>query len=152
MDSLQFLDAPDPSTVDTDNNLLADSWEAFLYGRLGGSPFADTDGDNYSSLQEMLEHTDPDYDTSAPSVAAIDLRPPHFYLTGLGGRNFRLDWQWPTFYQDRIGFFVDGTTDFGTYQRIINSVPGDNQGRYTTPVDATTHPPAYFYRAGMKLK
>ena len=74
------------------------------------------------------------------------------YLTGLGGRNFRLDWQCLPFFQDRIGFFIDGTTDFGIYQRIISSVSGDTQGRYTTPLDASTHPTNYFYRAGMKLQ
>lgn len=152
VDDISFLDAPVPPTVDADNNLLADSWEGFLFGTLGNNPFADTDGDGYSSLQEMFEWTDPDYATSAPAVPVVDLRPPRLFIEHFGGRNFALSWQWPTFYQDRIRFFVGGTVDFRDHLRIIDSVPGDSQGRYTTPVDASSHPPSYFYRAGMELK
>lgn len=152
VDSITFLDAPTLPPDDSDNNLLADSWEAFLYGTLGNNPFADTDGDGYDSLQEMFEWTDPDYPSNVPAVPIVDLRPTHLFIEDLGSRNYLLSWQWPTYYQNRIGFFINGTEDFNTYQRIIDQVPGDAQGHYLAPINATTHPPTYFYRAGMKLR
>jgi hypothetical protein len=152
VDSIEFLDAPRLPIEDTDNNLLVDSWEAFLHGRLGNNPFVDGDGDGYSALQEMFERTDPAYATSIPGVPPVDLRPGRMAIEHLGGRDYLLSWWWPTFYQDRIGFFVDGTENFVTNQRVINEVPGDPAGFYEVEVDATTHPPTYFYRAGMELK
>jgi hypothetical protein len=152
VDSIEFLDAPPLPVEDMDNNLLVDSWEAFLYGQLGNNPFVDADGDGYSDLQEMFEWTAPDFATSQPGVPVVDLRPPRLAIEHLGGRDFLLSWQWPTFYQHRIGFLIDGTEDFQTYDRVINQVPGNPAGFYQTEVDATTHPPSYFYRAGMKLK
>jgi hypothetical protein len=152
VDSIEFLDAPSLPIRDTDNNLLVDSWEAFLYGRLGNRPFVDFDGDGYCSLQEMFEGTDPDYATSRPGVPVVDLRPGRMAIEHLGGRDYLLSWQWPTYYQDRIGFFIDGSEDFRANHRVINQVPGSPAGFYQTEVDATTHPPTYFYRAGMELK
>ncbi len=152
VDFIEFLDAPPLPVIDLDNNLLVDSWEAFLYGRTGNRPFDDPDGDGYSTLQEMFEWTDPDHASSSPAVAAVDLRPGHLYLDRLAEWHFRLRWEWPTAYQHRVGFFVDGTEDFKSYQRIIPDVPGSPGGQYQTEVDAEAHPPRYFYRAGMKLK
>jgi hypothetical protein len=143
---------PIPGWIDTDHNLLGDSWEGFLFGTLGHDPFADDDGDRYSALQEMFELTAPDDPDSTPGVAIVDLRPPQLHLTRLAERMFQLDWWWPTAYHDRIGFFVAGTPDFRNDTRLIDRVEGDHAGRYTTPVDATSHPDTYFYRAWMELK
>jgi hypothetical protein len=100
----------------------------------------------------MFESTDPAHAASAPSVPVMDLRPPHLAMEHLGGRDYLLSWQWSPHYRDRIGFFIDGTTDFRTNQRLVNQVPGGPSGHYETEVDATSHPPTYFYRAGMELK
>ncbi|MCF7676550.1 MAG: hypothetical protein K9N23_19505 [Akkermansiaceae bacterium] len=152
VDSISLLDAPMPGQTDGDGNLLVDSWEAFLYGTLGNNPFADDDRDGYMALQEMFEWTDPDYGDSYPAAPVIDLRPPPIAIAATGPRAFVLSWRWPTYYQSRITFFIQGGPDLRDYQLINSSVPGDAGGNYQTPVDATTHPPTYFYRAGMKLR
>lgn len=153
VDFITLLDAPMPGQTDTDGNLLADSWEAFLYGTLGNDPFADYDLDGYQILQEMFEWTDPDYGDDYPAVPVIDLRPPRLAIAATGSRAFVLSWSWSPYYQDRISFFIEGGSDLLDYDQIIApEVPGDPAGNYQTPVDATTHPPTYFYRAGMKLR
>lgn len=54
--------------MDTDGNLLVDSWEMQFFGHLGNLPDADPDGDGRSNYAEMLAGTDPNDPQSYPPL------------------------------------------------------------------------------------
>jgi uncharacterized repeat protein (TIGR02543 family) len=61
---------PVPADPDTDGNRLVDSWERAFFGDIRQNPALDSDGDGYTNLQELTEHTDPNDPLDHPSLAA----------------------------------------------------------------------------------
>lgn len=73
--SIGLYALPEASPTDSNGNLLPDAWEYVFFGDLLGTPFADSDGDGFSDLQESFDGTDPD-DPHSHSGTAADLSPP----------------------------------------------------------------------------
>jgi hypothetical protein len=101
---------PIATDSDTDGNLLIDTWEKQFFGGLGvANPFADSDGDGYSNLQEMLEGSDPRDFYGRPLVPPVSFGPPVLTLV-LNGGNVELHFTWPAYYVNRFNFGVRHTS------------------------------------------
>ncbi|MFT5409586.1 MAG: hypothetical protein ACI9NC_002311 [Verrucomicrobiales bacterium] len=111
--SSQILSLPQPGANDSDGNLLDDDFEIQYFGGIGNNPFADPDGDGYSSLQESFEATSPISSVDAPAVAIEELRPPAGSLES-EGVNLAIRFDWPGVYENRIGFRIDHSIDLGS--------------------------------------
>jgi len=97
-----------PLATDSDGNgnLLIDTWEQRFFGRIGvADPFADSDGDGYSNLQEMLEGSDPRDVNGRPSVGPVSFSLPMLDLQPSGGQ-IELHFVWPAMYIDRFNFGI----------------------------------------------
>jgi hypothetical protein len=92
--ALHLLSLPATSTVDTDGDLLSDGFECAFFGGLGTGPQDDPDGDGVSTLQELLDGTDPmDKLSQGPVVA--DLSPAALDLILSGGGGVTLQFPFP---------------------------------------------------------
>ncbi len=102
---------PVAADSDANGNLLLDSWEQRFFGDLGvANPFADSDGDGYSNLQEMLEHSDPLDPYGHPSVPPVTFGPPVLALQPNGGQ-IELHFLWPAAYIGSFNFGVRHASD-----------------------------------------
>ncbi len=105
---------PVASDSDSDGNLLVDTWEKQFFGGLGSAnPFADTDGDGYSNLQEMLDGSDPRDYYGRPSGPPVAFGPPVLNLVTLGSQ-VEIHFQWPAAYISFFNFGVQETPDLST--------------------------------------
>jgi len=108
-----------PSTSDTNQNGISDSWEMQYFGNLSHTGGADTDGDGLSDMQEYVRGTDPTkVDTDGDGHTDF-VRPYTFYsganptLSVLGGNNqFTFVNQFTTLALDAASWTPDGTSPF----------------------------------------
>ena len=103
--SIGLAAVPIATDQDTDGNLLIDSWEDRFFGHLGVDPFADSDGDGYSNLQEMLDGSDPSDFYGRPATAPVIFTKPVLTFQGMGSQ-IELLFQWPAAYVGRFNFGV----------------------------------------------
>jgi hypothetical protein len=102
---------PVATDTDTNGNLLPDAWEQRFFGGLGiADPFADSDGDGYSNLQEMLDGSDPLDPNSHPSVPPAVFSLPTLALN-LNGGQIEVHFSWPAAYIGSFNFGVRHTSD-----------------------------------------
>jgi hypothetical protein len=152
--SSEILSLPQPSANDSDGNLLDDDFEIQHFGGVGSDPFADPDGDGYSSLQESFEGSSPINGLDAPAVAVEELRPPNGRLEA-EGVNLAIRFDWPGLYENRIGFRIDHAIDLATTQPWTATLSeaffdgGDQFTAFLFPNDDVSRD---FYRISMYLK
>ena len=109
--TLSLTKLPAAATADADNNLLGDDWEN-LFPPLTGNPFADSDDDGISDLQEYLDGTDPTDPASAAAGGPVDLLPPQLLITKAAAPGvFRIDFQYPAAYAEKITFRLQQSPD-----------------------------------------
>ncbi|MEM7394481.1 MAG: hypothetical protein AAF492_19280, partial [Verrucomicrobiota bacterium] len=101
--SLALTDVPEGESVDSNSNLLPDSWEQVFFGLIGVSAFVDSDLDTYLNLQELFEGTDPNDGDAAPQGAAVNLNPPPLEIL-LDGNDLEVCWAFPAAYQHLVNF------------------------------------------------
>jgi hypothetical protein len=138
---------------DADGNLLLDSWEQRFFGNLGvANPFADSDGDGYSNLQEMLEGSDPLDFYGRPSVPPVTFSPPVLALKPNGGQ-IELHYFWPAVYINRFNFGVRHSSNLGqpfTDLPVSPPVPvGGDEFKITFSVPATEQ---HYYYLSLSLR
>jgi hypothetical protein len=149
---LQVLSAllcsvPVASDTDGDGNLLIDTWEKKFFAGLGlTGPFADTDGDGYANVQEMLEGSDPNDVYGIPAVPAAPFAAPVLSYSENGGMG-ELTFQWPAGYVTQFDFEVRHTAAIGIpFAALPASAPvplGGNSFKITFPLPGT--PQHYYY-------
>ena len=134
-----------PLATDTDENgnLLLDSWEKKFFGYLGlADPFADSDGDGYTDLQEMLDGSDPRDSFGIPAGAPVNFEQPTLNLSGGGGGQMELHFHWPPAYIGKFNFGVRHTSDLNLpFSDLAVSGPiqvGGDEFKVTFTAPATT--------------
>lgn len=111
--SALLCSVPIATDTDGDGNLLIDTWEKKFYGNLNlSNPFADSDGDGYSNIQEMLEGSDPRDIHGIPAVGIAAFAAPVLTL-GENGGQAELYFQWPASYIGKFNFSVRHTDAIG---------------------------------------
>lgn len=119
--SAELTLVPRPAFSDENSNALDDEWELFFFDG-EGDPFADTDGDGYSNLQELLEDTNPKLASSFPSGEALPLAPPGIAISQLPNGNLELTTEFPSLYSEAICFTLLTQTDLAL---AFQKVPGE---------------------------
>ena len=109
--NMMLTSVPVASDNDLNGNLLLDTWEQVFFGKLGVDPFADSDGDGYSNLQEMLDGTDPT-DPLNHKTGPVAFAPPVLTLSG-GGGNLQIIFNWPSAYMKNFIFGIRSTPALG---------------------------------------
>jgi len=99
---VQLVSLPEVATSDANSNLIPDDLEDLYPQSL--APFADSDGDGYSDLQEILEGTDPFNSGDFPGSAPLSLVPPVVDIDESSPTTFTLSFSYPGTYADDIGF------------------------------------------------
>jgi hypothetical protein len=135
-----LLDAvPIATDGDTDSNLLIDTWEKQFFGGQGAAnPFADSDGDGYSNIQEMLEGSDPRDFYGRPLVPPVSFGPPVLTLV-LNGGQVELHFTWPAYYISKFNFGVRHTSDLTLHftdlsvSSLVNVSGDDFKITFTAP-------------------
>jgi hypothetical protein len=138
---------PIASDSDADGDLLIDTWEKQFFGhQSAANPFADSDGDGYSNIQEMLEGSDPGDFHGRPGVPVEPFAAPVLSLGESGGQ-MELHFQWPAAYIGQFNFGVQHTAAIGTpFTNLIVTGPilvSGNHYKVTFPPPGT--PQHYYY-------
>lgn len=106
--ALNLSGLPAGEALDSEPNLLPDSWELVFFGQTGQDPLADSDADGYSNLQELLLGTDPNDGFNAPGVPAVNLGAPILEAEIEDGM-LKIVWQYPPPYDAELAFEVSFT-------------------------------------------
>ena len=143
--NMMLTSVPVASDYDLNGNLLLDTWEQVFFGKLGVDPFADSDGDGYSNLQEMLDGTDPT-DPLSHVGSAVAFAPPTLTLLPSGG-TLHLIFNWPSSYISRFVIGLRSTAALGSPfmnepSAVLHDLPAPDWHELTlaTPAD-----PGRFY-------
>ena len=150
---LQFTSFISKSSQDIDGNLLLDHWERLHHGQLGASHLANSDGDAYSDLQEMLEGSDPGDPLSIPAVPAVSFDLPELTVTHPAGQATRISWNWPAAYQGDFEFFLERTSTL-TNSFAPSAASGGASGNemHLDIPELLPQPDTEFYRIGIRLR
>ncbi len=149
--SIGLAHVPVASDLDTDGNLLLDTWERLFLEGLGSNPFGNADGDAYSNLQEMFEGSDPSDAMNIPATAPVAFAAPTLEFIP-DGALVRLRFDWPAAYIGKVRLNVLATPVLGTpFSDLGAGAPasvGPNRWEVTAP-----SPPAssYFYLVSLSL-
>lgn len=109
---------------------------------------ADSDGDGFSNLQELLDGTDPQ-SASSKGTQAAKLDPPVIAIDVVPGEDVFLEWDYPAGYKDKIVFHIQSSPDLKSWN-TIQVVPPDANGHYAVMLPAPEDNKTY-YRAIMSL-
>lgn len=149
---LAFLNNATPA--DSDADLIPDSvQESNPDSNL--APFADSDGDGYSDLQELLDGSDPTNGNDVPmengSPAPVrDVEPPEVAIESLDSNTARIKFDFPGEYAPFIEFALYESTDLKTFS------PTGDRARHTGNdnhrLDVNRSDDKRFYRLRMRLK
>ena len=150
--NVMLASIPLASDYDLDGNLLLDTWEKQFYGYTGQNPFADSDGDGFSNLQEMFDGTDPkdslSHRTGSPALFAAPT-----LQAGLGGTNIFVFFAWPKAYQTRMTFGVRSAPAIGAgpFANIPVPAPTPAAGDWLYFVLPAQPDPTRFYYLSVSL-
>jgi hypothetical protein len=134
---------------DSDNDLLADSWELRHFGTLAHDTLMNRDGSLYSLAQEYLDGTDPRSASSSPVLAPVLLALRDFHLASLGGGSFSISADWPPAYVNAIDVMIESSPDLIEWF-LPNPAPYIGSGEFREIFSNSN--PRFFYRAFPALR
>lgn len=116
--ALEVIEAPvlvylrNSSPADLDGDLIPDALAELNPGS-DFAPFADSDDDGYTDLQEILDGTNPADPASAPSEV-VDLSPPQLKINSIGPGSAAIEFEFPADYARQVEFVLYQTDDLST--------------------------------------
>jgi hypothetical protein len=140
-----------PSSADADGNLLDDDWERYFFGSPGVDPYDDASGNGYSNLQQMLEGTDP-LNGGALDVPIMDLSPPGLETQTLTNGTIRVEWSWPSAYDDQIDFIIRKSSTLESFGNSALTPVYQGGGAWAVDIDPATYGDKQFFRAILRLR
>jgi hypothetical protein len=147
--SLTLTSLPLVVDEDSDNDLLADSWELRHFGTLAHDTLMNRDGSLYSLAQEYLDGTDPRSASSSPVLAPVLLALRDFHLASLGGGSFSISADWPPAYANAIDVMIESSPDLIEWF-LPNPAPYIGSGEFRETFSNSD--PRFFYRAFPALR
>jgi hypothetical protein len=150
--SLSLTKLPAKTTADSNNNLLGDDWEE-LFPQLGGNPYADSDSDGFSDLQEYFDGTDPGDPLSIGPNSPAPLGPPALVISNAAAPGtFRIEFQYPPAYAGKINFLLQQSINLAAgFADTGASATHLGGGSFQINV-ATAAAPSKFWRIRLGLK
>jgi hypothetical protein len=145
--SLSVIYLPTPVVQDLDNNLLADAWDCYFFAG-DGDAMADSDGDGFTNLQELLDGTDPQL-AESKGVLPVDLSPPPLAIKLIDGDQLQIEWDYPAAYAGLLDFAMEISDQLNQFQPLA-VVPQQLNGHYTVTLPLP-NAPTKFYRAVLRL-
>ncbi|NDV61056.1 hypothetical protein G0Q06_01185 [Puniceicoccales bacterium CK1056] len=109
---IQLVSLPVAGTVDANDNLIPDDLEDLYAGVM--NPFADSDNDGFSDLQESVEGTNPFDINSFPGGSPADLSPPVIAINESSPTQFTFSFEFPGIYADNFAFRLFSGPDLNT--------------------------------------
>jgi hypothetical protein len=109
---LQLVFLPVAGSADANGDLIPDDLED-LYGT-ALDPFADSDGDGYSDLQEILDGANPTDSGDLPGGPVVDLSPPVVTIDASAPTTITFTFQFPGDYAGAISFNLFTAPDLTT--------------------------------------
>jgi hypothetical protein len=151
--SLSLTRLPAPATADFNNNLLGDDWEALFPAVSGGDPYADSDNDGFSDLQEYLDGTDPGDPLSFGLNGPAPLGPPALAIAQAAAPGtFQIEFQYPAAYAGKIDFLLQQSDNLAAgFSDTGASASHLGGGSFRINV-ATAAAPSKFWRIRLGLK
>lgn len=146
---LQLIFLPVAGSGDANGNLIPDDLEDLYAGTL--DPFADSDGDGFSDLQEILDGVSPLDDSNAPSGTPVNLSPPVITIDE-SGSFFVLSFAFPADYADDFNFRLYSGPDPQTMTTDTGlDAPHTGGGSFELTIAKPASLPK-FYRFLMEIK
>lgn len=156
-DSLQVMDAtlvsaPPAPVASNGNGLTSDAWGLLFFGG-AFDPFADSDGDGFSNLQEFLDGSDP-MDGKSHGSKLVALKLPKIQLSPVdpGSGQLTLSFSFPSNYASAFNFTVLKSTALGGTVEILPLVPVTGPGDQLQVVLPAVQDEVGFFQVFMQLK
>ncbi|MCC5788272.1 MAG: VCBS repeat-containing protein [Opitutales bacterium] len=151
--SLAFINNANPD--DFNGDLIPDNLQN-LNPSVTLSPFADSSGNGYSDLQEILAGSDPYNANRVPTdpdgnpLPAEDLGPPTVRIETTEEGHSRIEFAYPSDYAPQIRFQLYESDDLETFEPVGKSAEHHGNGEHELEVSQSGE--AKFYRFRMELR
>jgi hypothetical protein len=151
--SVSVVSLPRPVPLDANQNGLPDDWELLFAGQGSLDPFADSDGDGVSDLEEFLRRTHPLLAGSAPADPILPLGRPQVRMQQLPNGNFGLRILFPSDFAQQVGFRLQFAEDLGSgFFESIGIAEPDSEGTFSLQIAPPPGFDAQFYRFRLFLR
>lgn len=147
--SLALTSLPFVVDEDSDDDLLADTWEYYHFGTLTHDGFDNFDGTPYSVGQEYLEGTDPRSGSSGPPVGPIAIRFQAFEFINAPPHQLRA--LWPPRYAGAVNVAFETSEDLGTWD-VLSPLVAIDTGTGWFLRNVGIDRPRRFFRPTVELK
>jgi hypothetical protein len=143
LEVVQLLLARLPDPPRNPDQLLPDEWQRLFFGLTGVDPFADSDSDGYSNLQEYLARTNPADPADAPPVPPADFAHLDVVMQLDTSSTMLFLWTWPADYLEDFSFNLqEAPTLFDGFTNKVAVPLGQTQQQ----IPRATNAPTGFYR------
>ncbi|MGB0371618.1 MAG: chitobiase/beta-hexosaminidase C-terminal domain-containing protein [Opitutales bacterium] len=151
--SIELLSVPTPQQVDSNNNLLEDSFETIFFGGLTAGPLGtDSDDDGFSDFQEAIEGTSPTDGLSFPSGFAFSPSLQNIQMfVDLVADEFVMQFNYPGIFSEQVNFDIYQSDDLRTWSPTGVQATYLGNGSWEASVAQPPLSPKKFFRSVLSL-